>query len=137
LLGRALGNLADNAVRHGDGTITLTATRLGDPPGVVVLAVHDDGAGIAADFLPHAAERFRQSQESRTGAGHGLGLALVDAIATAHHGQLRVCSRGSHHRQPTPDPRIDTVACCHPAAGTTVGLLLPAVSGQGPGDRPH
>src|SRR5207302_1374987 len=122
LLSRALGNLVDNAVRYGDGTITLTAAA---QHGATRLAVHDDGTGITADFLPQAAERFRQAQESRTGAGRGLGLALVNAIATAHHGQLRLCANGVHHRQPTTDPRIDGLPCAHPDQGTTASLLLP------------
>jgi signal transduction histidine kinase len=146
LLRRALGNLVDNAVRYGEGTITLTgvgvagtstsgagtsgapmsgAAMSGSRPDATVLAVHDDGTGIAADFLPHAVERFRQAQESRTGAGRGLGLALVDAIVTAHHGQFRLCSNGTHHRQPTSDPRIDALPCTHPESGTTASLLLP------------
>lgn len=132
LVRRALGNLVDNAVRYGDGAVTLTGAALS---GATVLAVHDDGSGISADFLPHAAERFRQAQESRTGAGRGLGLALVDSIATSHQGQLRLCANGVHHRQPTPDPRIDELPCAHPDSGTTASLLLPATGTGAPGQR--
>lgn len=132
LLRRALGNLVDNAVRYGDGTITLRAVAVGDfSSGATALTVHDDGAGIPAEFLPHAAERFRQAQVSRTGEGRGLGLALVDAIVLAHHGQLRLCANGVHHRRPTPEPRIDALPCDHPDHGTTSSLLLP------PSARPH
>ncbi|WP_196807455.1 HAMP domain-containing sensor histidine kinase [Candidatus Solirubrobacter pratensis] len=129
LLERALGNLVDNAVRYGTGTITLTAARADITP-AAVLSVHDEGAGMRPGFLRHAAERFRQDKSSRTGAGAGLGLSLVDAIATAHGGQLRICSAGHHHHQPAADPELARLACRHPETGTTITLLLPAA-----GDR--
>jgi two-component system OmpR family sensor kinase len=119
LLDLALGNLVDNAVRYGAGTITLTAAQ---DAGAVLLAVHDDGPGIALDFLPHAAERFRQDERSRTGAGAGLGLALVEAIVTAHGGQLRLCSRGHHHL--TPHAELSSLPCRHPDSGTTASIYI-------------
>jgi signal transduction histidine kinase len=126
LLDRALGNLVDNAVRHGAGTITVSARAVDEPAALAcVLAVHDEGPGPPAAFLPHAAERFRRGETSRSGPGSGLGLALVDAIATAHGGQLRICAGGAHHRQEVVDEALDTVPCRHPAAGTTAALLLP------------
>jgi signal transduction histidine kinase len=129
LLDRALGNLVDNAVRYGSGEITLTATALNDQPVPACrYTVHDHGAGIPAGFLPHAAERFRQHESSRSGPGTGLGLSLVDAIVTAHHGQLRICSHGHHHCQATTDPDLARVPCQHPQAGTTVSILLPGVT---------
>jgi signal transduction histidine kinase len=121
LLDLALGNLVDNAVRYGAGTITLTAA---DRVGAIALSVHDDGPGIAADFLPHAAERFRQDERSRTGAGAGLGLSLVEAIVTAHGGQLRICSAGRHHL--TTPTALSAVPCAHPETGTTATVLLVA-----------
>jgi signal transduction histidine kinase len=123
LLDRALGNLVDNAVRYGERTITLAASPADGLP-AVVLAVHDEGTGIAPDFLEHAAERFRQDETSRAGPGTGLGLALVDAIATAHRGQLRICSAGHHHHQPAPHSDMARITCAHPAGGTTVSLVL-------------
>jgi two-component system OmpR family sensor kinase len=122
LLDRALGNLVDNAVRYGDGAITLAAHGTDD---AVVLAVSDEGPGIPADFLKHAAERFRRDEASRTGSGAGLGLALVDAITTAHAGQLRICATGHHHRRPTTSPDLAAVPCEHPESGTTLTLLWP------------
>ena len=125
LLERALGNLVDNAVRHGDGAITIAADQIDH--GAAVITVHDEGTAIAPQFLPHAAERFRQGESSRAGAGAGLGLSLVDAIAIAHNGQLRICSAGRHHQQPTTHPELAQIACRHPTAGTTVSLLFPAL----------
>jgi signal transduction histidine kinase len=123
LLQRALGNLVDNAARYGAGTITLTAARADIVP-AAVLTVHDEGAGMSPGFLGHAAERFRQDESSRTGAGAGLGLSLVDAIVTAHGGQLRICSAGRHHHQPAAHPELARIPCRHPEAGTTITLVL-------------
>ncbi len=124
LLDRALGNLVDNAVRHGAGTVTLSAAALEEAGGTVV-RVHDQGTGLGADFLPHAAERFRRQESSRTGRGTGLGMALVDAIAGAHGGQLRICAADHHHRRLTADLVLARVPCIHPRHGTTVSVLLP------------
>jgi two-component system OmpR family sensor kinase len=124
LLDRALGNLVDNAVRYGDGTITVTAARLDTlPRPAAIVTVHDQGCGISPEFLAHAAERFRQGESSRTGGGAGLGLSLVDAIVTAHRGQLRLCS-GGHHHQTAPHPTLSLIPCRHPDTGTTASLLM-------------
>lgn len=126
LLDRALGNLVDNAIRYGDGAIVISGARLARfPEAAAVLSVHDEGAGITPEFLGHAAERFRQDESSRSGPGAGLGLALVDAILAAHGGQLRICSGGLHHHQPSSHPSLAEVPCAHPDLGTTVSLLLP------------
>jgi signal transduction histidine kinase len=128
LLDRALGNLVDNAIRYGGGEITLSATAVDIDDRVAPgcrYTVHDNGPGMTADFLPHAAERFRHGQASRSGAGAGLGLSLVDAIVTAHHGQLRICSDHHHHHRPTGNLSLAQVPCRHPDGGTTVTMLLP------------
>jgi two-component system OmpR family sensor kinase len=129
LVDRALGNLVDNAVRYGDGTITLTAALAGP---ATILTVHDEGTGMPPEFLVHAAERFRQGEPSRAGGGAGLGLSLVDAIIAAHGGQLRICSVGHHHHEPTAHPELEQMPCRHPETGTTVSLLLPAAEADGP-----
>jgi two-component system OmpR family sensor kinase len=108
--------------------ITLSARRLGEG---TALSVHDDGRGISAALLPHAAERFRRGESSRSGPGTGLGLALVDAIAIAHGGQLRICSQDRHQHRPAQHPQLEREACIHPDAGTTVSLLLPGAAPVG------
>ena len=89
-LEQAVGNLVDNALRHGDGTVRLQALA---EDGVVLVAVSDEGAGFTADFLPHAFERFSRTDAARTGGGAGLGLAIVDAIARAHGGRVTAANR--------------------------------------------
>ena len=85
-LEQALGNLVENALRHGEGAVRVEA-RSAD--GHVELHVHDEGAGLSAEFVPRAFQRFSRANESRTGGGAGLGLAIVDAIAEAHGGAAR------------------------------------------------
>ncbi len=87
---QALGNLVENALGHGGGTITLDAL---EQNGQVELHVRDDGPGFPADFLPHAFDRFTQADGARTGAGTGLGLAIAEAIAAAHGGSAHAANR--------------------------------------------
>jgi two-component system, OmpR family, sensor kinase len=89
-LEQALGNLVDNALRHGSGTIRLEG---GGVDGEIELRVSDDGTGFPADFLPHAFERFSRADVARAGAGAGLGLAIADAIARAHGGRAGASNR--------------------------------------------
>jgi signal transduction histidine kinase len=60
------------------------------------LVVQDSGVGIAADFLPHVFERFRQasSGDSRSYTGLGLGLSIVQSVVQLHGGSVRAESEG-------------------------------------------
>jgi signal transduction histidine kinase len=92
-LGRALLNLAQNAVRYSpDGSsIQITVGRLDQE---AVVAMVDEGCGIPADDLPHIFERFYRADPARardTG-GSGLGLAIADQIIRSHGGRLEVTS---------------------------------------------
>jgi signal transduction histidine kinase len=80
---QALGNLVENALRHGAGTVRVWS-RATD--GRVELHVSDEGRGFPPEFLPHAFERFRRADTARSGDGTGLGLAIVEAIAQSHGG---------------------------------------------------
>ena len=84
---QALGNLIENALRHGAGTISVSARAEGDS---VVFEVRDEGVGFPAGFAERAFERFSRAEESRTSSGAGLGLAIVAAVAEAHGGSATV-----------------------------------------------
>jgi two-component system OmpR family sensor kinase len=95
-LEQALGNLVDNALRHGAGTIELSATA---SDGVVELHVRDGGPGFPPEFLGAAFERFTRADPARGGGSAGLGLSIVSVIAAAHGGTARaenMSPRGAH-----------------------------------------
>ena len=91
---QAIDNLIDNSLRFTPrySTITLSARV---SPGEVEIEVADDGPGFPTEFLPHAFERFRRpdSSRSRHEGGAGLGLAIVMAIAVAHGGTAVALNR--------------------------------------------
>jgi signal transduction histidine kinase len=82
-LEQALGNLVDNALRHGGGRVNLGATAA---DGRVELHVEDEGRGFPPAFLEHSFERFSRAEAGRAGSGAGLGLSIVRLIAEAHGG---------------------------------------------------
>jgi signal transduction histidine kinase len=85
LLLRALGNLVDNAERHGGGLVRLA---IRSRPGRLVVEAEDGGPGFAADALPRVVEPFqRRGAGGGDGRSLGLGLSLVRRIAVAHHGE--------------------------------------------------
>ena len=102
-LEQALGNLVDNALRHGAGEIVLRAES-GE------LSVTDSGPGFPPDFAGRAFERFARADGARTRGGTGLGLAIVKAIAEAHGGAAEIV----------------------PGPGATVRISLRAISAPGP-----
>ena len=89
----ALDALIENAVDHtgSDDRIELSARAEGDK---VILAVSDSGSGIAVADLSRIFGRFSRidAGRSRGIGGFGLGLAVVKAIAEAHHGSVQVRS---------------------------------------------
>jgi signal transduction histidine kinase len=90
-LRQALGNLVDNALRHGDGTIVLRSRADGD---AVNVEVADGGAGFPPELADRAFERFARGDATRTRGGSGLGLAIVRAIAEAHGGRAEIVPDG-------------------------------------------
>lgn len=89
LLGQALGNLVENALRHAEGgsRIALGVSREGE---AVVISVVDDGPGIAPERTPDALRRFGRLDPARHAEGHGLGLSLVEATARLHGGRVEL-----------------------------------------------
>jgi signal transduction histidine kinase len=89
----ALDALIENAVDHTDidGRIELGARREGEE---IIFTVRDWGSGIPAGEIGQIFDRFTRvgTGRSRDTGGFGLGLAVVKAIAEAHHGTVRVHS---------------------------------------------
>jgi signal transduction histidine kinase len=83
-LRQALGNLVDNALRYGRGTVTVRAAR---GEGGAEFAVSDEGEGFDPSFAARAFERFARGDGARGREGTGLGLSIVRAIAEAHGGR--------------------------------------------------
>jgi heavy metal sensor kinase len=91
-LEQALGNLIDNALRHGEGPIRLSVRH---DDSRVEFHVSDTGQGFPPQFLGSAFERFSRPDTARAGTGTGLGLAIVEAIAEAHGGTARAANQES------------------------------------------
>ena len=93
LVRRAISNLLGNAIRYAPPRSTIDV-RIEAEPAQVWLAVSNRGAAIDADALPHLFKRFYRAERSRHGSSehHGLGLAIVAAIARMHGGETRACS---------------------------------------------
>jgi len=87
---QALANLVDNALRHGAGWVRLSARARGT---FVELHVEDAGPGFPDAFVGRAFDRFSRADEARSEGGSGLGLSIVDTIATVHGGSVGVADR--------------------------------------------
>ncbi|HEY4416130.1 MAG TPA: ATP-binding protein [Verrucomicrobiae bacterium] len=91
-LAQVVTNLLTNAIQYnhpqGEVRVQLKAENR-----LAILSIADSGYGIAAEHLPRVFERFYRADRSRTGAGNtGLGLAICQAIVTAHGGTMEVSS---------------------------------------------
>ena len=97
LVGQALANLIDNALKYaaGDGAAAPEVV-VGAARGVegIVLSVADRGPGIPPAERGRVLERFVRLESARTRPGFGLGLSLVNAVARLHQGTLRLEDNG-------------------------------------------
>jgi signal transduction histidine kinase len=86
---QVLSNLLDNAIKYSPdgGMILVRCEREGDE---VVVAVSDQGIGIAPEHLNKLFERFFRTEHRRSHgvSGTGLGLPIVDSIVRAHGGRI-------------------------------------------------
>ena len=98
LLGQAIANLIDNAIKY--GTAEAAERGPGAKPEVEVSAeakgamaeivVTDRGPGVPASDRERVLDRFVRLEASRSEPGSGLGLSLVAAVARLHGGSLRL-----------------------------------------------
>ena len=101
-LRQVLANLLANARTHTPPG-THVEVRLATGGDDVVLSVADDGPGIPATLRPTLFRRFTRGDDARnrTGGSTGLGLAIADAIVTAHGGTITVTSATADEPGPT------------------------------------
>ena len=115
LIGQALGNLIDNAVKYAEGAenpeIRVSLVRDKD---AVVLSVADHGPGIPEDKQAEVTKRFVRLDESRSKPGTGLGLSLVEAVMEMHGGRLELAAS---------DPLAEN------GRGLTVRMVFPSPQG--------
>ncbi|MCB1516387.1 MAG: HAMP domain-containing protein [Hyphomicrobiaceae bacterium] len=100
LLGQALVNLIENAIKYGvrrdhpegeddaDRPKSTIDVRTSADASFITLEVCDNGPGIPEGERGRVLERFVRLEKSRTAAGSGLGLSLVSAVAHLHKGEL-------------------------------------------------
>jgi signal transduction histidine kinase len=87
LLAQAISNLVENAIRYGSSGGQINV-RVRPGERVIRIEVADRGPGIPAERRAEARRRFGRLDSSRSDEGAGLGLALAEAIAHLHEGQL-------------------------------------------------
>jgi two-component system, OmpR family, sensor kinase len=98
--------LLDNALKHSEGRIIITAENVGKQ---VMISVRDCGPGMAADTLEHVFDRFYRGEAAQEINGFGLGLPIAKALVEAQGGKINLESQ---------------VDC-----GTVVRVVLPCLPG--------
>lgn len=92
---QVLNNLMHNALRHTPrgGRVRIEAVRCG--PGLVEIAVQDEGTGFDASDTERMLAMFQRGTASQppVGDGHGLGLAIVESLVALHGGKLKIEGR--------------------------------------------
>jgi signal transduction histidine kinase len=124
LIGQALNNLIDNALKYGapdegaEGAVTVCARQAADR---VELAVADRGPGIPEADRGRVFDRFVRLDASRSKPGFGLGLSLAAGVVRLHGGELRLEDNAPGLRVvillPAAKP-VDAPALTEPAAST-------------------
>ncbi|HMC07810.1 MAG TPA: ATP-binding protein [Actinomycetota bacterium] len=115
-------NLLTNALKYtpAGGSVRVDAGPAAGPDGaregVALLRVLDTGPGIPAEELPHVFERFWRGAQTRSVAGSGIGLTVVQRLVEAHAGSIVIDRR--------------------PGGGTVVSVTLPAQDDRGGSAQP-
>ena len=106
-LGRAVGNLLDNAAKWSEPGSLVEVTLVGGE-----LTIRDHGPGIAESDMARVFDRFYRSDEARAMPGSGLGLAIVSQVASTHGGSASARN--------------------HPDGGALMTFVLPTVERLSP-----
>jgi len=96
LIAQALANLVDNALKYGHrpdapARVRLSVRRVAE---AVEIAVADAGPGVPEADRERVLGRFVRLEQSRNAPGSGLGLSLVQAVASLHKGSLTLGDAG-------------------------------------------
>lgn len=114
LIGQALSNLIDNAVKYASGQDNAwIKIRLEQDGAFHHLSILDNGKGIPQSKRSEVVKRFVRLDESRNKPGTGLGLALVEAVMRLHGGQLLL---------------EDTIPSSKELPGLTVKMIFPKIT---------
>ncbi|NUS58278.1 MAG: PAS domain-containing protein [Streptomycetaceae bacterium] len=84
-----LGNLVENAVRHGAGTVTIVVEPDAHEEGAAV-SVRDEGEGIPPEAVQRVFRQFWRGPGGNRRGGTGLGLYIVKGLVEAHGGVITV-----------------------------------------------
>ncbi|MEJ2517645.1 MAG: HAMP domain-containing sensor histidine kinase [Methyloceanibacter sp.] len=97
LLGQAIANLIDNALKYGgvpaaqaNGHASEVIVSTSSHDGIAEIAVSDRGPGVPEQERERVLSRFVRLEASRSEPGSGLGLSLVAAVARLHGGTVRL-----------------------------------------------
>ncbi|NTE85820.1 sensor histidine kinase [Agrobacterium rubi] len=112
LIGQALTNIIDNAIKYAGGHEgkKALAVRLARQDEGIVLSVADNGPGVPAAKRDEVIKRFVRLDESRSKPGTGLGLSLVEAVMELHGGSLQLSDTDPENAE---------------APGLTVSMVFP------------
>lgn len=120
---QVLFNLVNNALRHGAAPVVISGRAR---PGVVELAVEDQGNGVPASDVPSLFDRFSAADHSAHSVG--LGLWIVRILVEAHDGRVRYEAPRGGARFVVTLPAIETPSEPGPGAG----LDQDGLAAQGP-----
>ena len=127
LIGQALVNIVDNALKYGapkggpdqGGEVRVSARRVGER---VEVAVADRGEGVAPQDRLRILDRFVRLERSRSPPGSGLGLSLAAAVTHLHNGDIRLEDNAPGLRV------VLSFPSAAPAPAPSPPLLLPAAA---------
>ena len=123
---QAVGNLVDNALRHGDGDVRVSARR---DDGLVVVEVADEGGGFPQGFAEHAFERFTRADDGRTGGGAG-------PRPRDRAGDRRRARAGARRSRTRTSPRPSCVSPCSSRLREILGWTTRPPRPRSPRPRP-
>ena len=95
MIQQAVANLLDNAIKFSPPGTTRSPIEVEAEPASVRIVVADHGPGIPEAERERATERFYRGEQARSTPGSGLGLALVQAVATTAQRHASRCTTTS------------------------------------------